>query len=158
MPSKFLLAVPVVFVFYLIFYSQHFGSHLWVATVFSALAAALLARFLLGYLRVRPAFRLASWVGIWMVLTVAMIEIYADVVRSAKLAAFGADVAFQHSFLSSLLEAPRDFQFFLHAAAMKNCEPYAWSYRTMSFYQLPPNVAVNVLPEEWIERCQIERQ
>jgi hypothetical protein len=40
---------------------------------------------------------------------------------------------------------------------LKDCVPYAWSYRLMEFYQLPSDVAVNVLPQDWLERCSIQR-
>ncbi|EJJ27637.1 hypothetical protein [Rhizobium sp. CF142] len=90
-------------------------------------------------------------------LSVFSVGKYADRVRHQKIVEFNADVAFENSFFRSLKEAPVEFQFYLHAAALKNCTPYAWSYRLMAFYELEPDVAVNVLPDEWVKRCSIHR-
>jgi hypothetical protein len=60
-------------------------------------------------------------------------------------------------FFASLHNAPTKYQFFLHATALKNCIPYAWSYRKLAFYVVPPNAAVNVLPHDWIIQCGIIR-
>ena len=78
--------------------------------------------------------------------------------RDREIARFEPDRLKTASFVSSLRHAPAEFQFFLHAAALKNCQAYAWSYREMAFYRLPPNVAVNVLPRAWLEECGIVRQ
>jgi hypothetical protein len=94
---------------------------------------------------------------LWMLLSVISLGVYADLMRRSKLADFKPDMAIDHSFFRSIRSAPEEFQFFLHAAAVRDCIPYAWSYRQMDFYELDPNVAVNVLPKEWIERCKIER-
>ncbi len=64
----------------------------------------------------------------------------------------------QHSFLQSLRNAPEEYQFYLHAAAMKDCVPYAWSYRTMSFYRVPLSAAINVVPGKWLKECSIDRK
>lgn len=97
------------------------------------------------------------FVAVWMVLTTAVTVLYVDRVRGDKLAAFAADLEFQHSLLRSFREAPREFQTYLHAGALKDCVPYGWSYRKMDVYRLPPNTAVNVLPSKWIDLCEIER-
>jgi hypothetical protein len=83
------------------------------------------------------------------------VGIYGDFLRHGAVLAFGADEVEEHSFFRSLREAPQDFQFFLHTAALKNCTPYAWSYRTMAYYRLGPSVAGNVVPRQWIARCSI---
>jgi hypothetical protein len=77
--------------------------------------------------------------------------------RQRAIAEFAPDKVYTSSFMDSLRNAPAELQFFLHGAALKNCEPYAWSYSEMSFYELPANVAVNVLPQTWIEECEIVR-
>lgn len=82
---------------------------------------------------------------------------YVDHLRSNALDDFGADRLIQHSFLESVRYAPEEFQFFLHAAAMKDCVPYAWSYSTMSLYRVPPKVAINVMPAKWLAECSIRR-
>lgn len=101
----------------------------------------------------RPAVFAASFV----VLSVLLLGTTAELYRRLAIGAFGGDRVIQHSFFRSIREAPRDFQFFLHAAVLKDCVPYAWSYRTMALYSLRPNVAVNVLPSDWIAACGIER-
>ena len=82
---------------------------------------------------------------------------YADWIRRRAVHALGADEVEEHSIFASIRAAPEDFQFFLHTAALKDCTAYAWSYRTLSFYVLSPNVGINVLPRPWIERCGIVR-
>jgi hypothetical protein len=83
--------------------------------------------------------------------------VYVDNVRHNHMIEFAADDYFEHSIFRSILEAPREYQFYLHAAAIKKCVPYAWGYGAMGFYRLPPNVAVNVLPDKWLRRCSIHR-
>ncbi len=102
-------------------------------------------------------YKLPVFVMLTMTLSIVSVGFYADQVRRELSVEFAPDAIFDHSFFRSIREAPREFQFYLHAAALKNCVPYGWSYRTMDFYELPPNVAVNVLPHDWLERCKIRR-
>ena len=83
---------------------------------------------------------------------------YADELRSTAVNEFGAERQMQHSFLESVRHAPNELQFFLHAAAMKDCVPYAWSYQTMSFYPVPLRAAINVMPAKWLNECSIHRE
>ena len=99
-----------------------------------------------------PLFILTS-----MATSVGSAVIQIDGARQREIAKFSPDRLFDNSFWRSLHERPREFQFYLHAGAMKNCVPYAWSYRTMSFYQLKPVAAINVLPNSWLEECNIVR-
>jgi len=92
-----------------------------------------------------------------MVLSVGLVGAYAEYLRRVRVLEFAPDSYVEKPFFRSLQEVPNDFQFFLHAAALKHCKPYAWSYREMDFYELPPDAAVNVLPAEWIKRCAIKR-
>lgn len=101
--------------------------------------------------------RLPTFVVLAMVLPTTIIGLYAEFERRQGLRAFGADEVEANTFFASIREAPQEFQFFLHTAALKDCSVYAWSYRTQSFYKLPPNVAVNVVPQRWIEKCGITR-
>jgi hypothetical protein len=105
---------------------------------------------------IRPPFRLAAILALSLCLPLLLVGTYVDILRRDKIQAFRAGHVIQHSFFRSVREAPREFQFFLHAAALKDCVPYAWSYRTMDFYVVPPDAAINVLPREWLERCKIE--
>lgn len=89
------------------------------------------------------------------VLSAVSIGTYVDHERSERIAQFNPDMVFQHSFLQSAGRGSNAFS--LHAGAMKGCVPYAWSYRTMTFYELEADTAVNVLPNAWLERCEIHR-
>ncbi|MBB6308685.1 hypothetical protein [Xanthobacter tagetidis] len=102
-------------------------------------------------------FRLPMFVALAIVLPTTIVGLYADSERRRGVRAFGADEVEENSFFTSIREAPQDFQFVLHTAALKGCTPYAWSYRTQSFYKLPPDAAVNVLPQRWIAKCGIAR-
>jgi len=98
------------------------------------------------------------FVAMGMVGSLLTVGAYADNLRSTALIEFGADRQTQHSFLDSVRHAPEEFQFFLHATVMKHCVPYAWSYRTMSFYRVPLRAAVNVMPTRWLTECSIHRE
>ncbi len=99
----------------------------------------------------------ALFVFFSIVCSTIAVGVYTEKKRSEVIEKFNPDIATRAPFFMSLRSAPRDFQFFLHGAALKDCTPYAWSYRRMAFYELPPNVAVNVLPPSWVEECQIKR-
>lgn len=101
--------------------------------------------------------RLPMFVFLVIVLPTTVVGLYADSERRRGIRAFGADEVEENTFFASIREAPQEFQFFLHTAALKDCTPYAWSYRNQSFYKLPPNVAANVLPQRWIAKCGITR-
>ncbi|WP_162916394.1 hypothetical protein [Cohaesibacter haloalkalitolerans] len=92
-----------------------------------------------------------------MGLSAVLVGGYAEIRRVKIISEFAPDQEIHSSIFSSFRNAPRKFQPFLHGAALKNCRPFAWSYRRMEFYALPPNVAANVLPKDWIEACKIRR-
>ncbi|UHC13828.1 hypothetical protein LRS73_14625 [Methylobacterium currus] len=56
-----------------------------------------------------------------------LVGLDADRVRHRAVLAFDADEVEERSSFASVSEAPTDFQFFLHTAALKNGKPYAWS-------------------------------
>ena len=87
-----------------------------------------------------------------MTTSTAAIGSYSDYVRNRYTENFGADDVVTNSFFESITEAPREFQRYLHSAALKDCIAFGWSYRTMSFYQIPPSAARNVVPHSWIEQ------
>lgn len=99
--------------------------------------------------------RAPLFIAVGLVASLLCVGSYVDHLRSMKINAFGADRLMEHTFLESVRHAPNEFQLFLHAAALKDCIPYSWSYRTMDFYRLPPDVAVNVLPRAWLVECSI---
>lgn len=137
--------------------ADRLGTPLWRLGVAAAILAATSLCFPPLSAYVRPAFRPAAFVVATVVLSVLIVGVPAEAQRRLTIFSFGADRVIQHSFFRSIREAPRDFQLFLHAAVLKDCVPYAWSYRTMALYSLHPNVAVNVLPREWIADCAIKR-
>ncbi|WP_120500576.1 hypothetical protein [Roseovarius sp. EL26] len=95
-------------------------------------------------------------ISIFVILPVAFVGIYAEVLRRQAIAEFEPDRVFQNLFWVSLHNAPRDWQFYLHAGAMKDCVPYAWSYRAMGMYELKESVMFNVLPSKWFDECGIK--
>lgn len=101
----------------------------------------------------------ATAAGLWIAIFTgtAGTAVYADHLRRMAFDDLHPDIEVQNSFLASIFQAPRELQFFLHGAAMKDCTPMAWSYADMDFYRLPDNAAVNVLPVEWVEACDISR-
>ncbi|WP_271949739.1 hypothetical protein [Ruegeria faecimaris] len=90
-----------------------------------------------------------------MSFSTVFVATYAELLRAIATRSFNADVEIQNSFYQSLKHALQEGQFFLHGAALKDCVPFAWSYRRVSYFQLPNNVAVNVLPSEWLVSCNI---
>jgi len=142
---------------FLTIWSDRLAGPLWNRAIIIIIATAAIVIFAINRLHVSPVYRLPIFIVVWMPLFVVLVALYADRVRIEKIAEFKPDAYIEHSFMRSLHEAPEEFQFFLHAAALRNCIPYAWSYRTMDFYPLPADAAVNVLPQEWIDRCAIQR-
>ncbi len=104
------------------------------------------------YIRV-PAFLTVGFLS-----SVFFVGFYVDHERNVAVTRSNADRSFQNPFYLSVRNAPRELQFFLHAAALKNCQPYGWSYRTMGFYPIPRSAAVNVLPVEWRKLCNITNE
>ena len=129
----------------------------WRVAVAGSFAIAAMFFFAASRLRVKLPYRVLIFAVVGVSLSVFTVGMYVDRKRHQKIVEFNADIAIEHSFFRSIREAPAEFQFYLHAAALKNCIPYAWSYRLMGFYELEPNVAINVLPDEWLERCSIQR-
>lgn len=139
------------------FWSGRLGAPYWQGIAIISFAAA-------GLIFMRPArdaipalLRPAIFLILAVLLPTMTVGLYADGIRHREVLAFEPDEVEEHSFFRSIREAPADFQFFLHTAALKGCTPYAWSYRKIAFYVLPPNIAVNVLPQQWIKRCGIVR-
>ena len=134
------------------------GAPFWQALIVvgGIVAVALTSMFRVRF-RLNNRYFLPGFIFLWMSLSVLFVGIYAEGLRFRAVNAFGPDDYRSRPFMISIRKAPRDFQLFLHAAALKDCQPYAWSYRQMDFYKLSPNVAINVAPGDWIKRCAIER-
>ncbi|MBB6485527.1 hypothetical protein [Rhizobium lusitanum] len=102
-------------------------------------------------------FRPPVFLAVGMLLGVFSVGTYADWKRREAIFEFQPDLELQHSFFDSIREVPREFQFYVHSAALRHCVPYIWSYSRMALVELKPDVAVNVLPADWIEKCGIKR-
>ncbi len=90
-------------------------------------------------------------------ITIFSATLMVEIKRNYEISVLKPEKLFKNSLWSSLSEATPGFfegaQFFLHAGAMKQCVPYAWSYETMTFYKLDHDTARNVLPEDWLKEC-----
>lgn len=142
---------------FLTFWRDRLGLVYWPAVIpFGIVLATITTKVAVRYGMPR-LFTPATFISISMVCAAVFIGIWADYQRDRIIGRFGPDTEIRSSIFASFRNAPRDFQFFLHGAALKDCKPYAWSYRQMAFYELSPNVAANVLPVSWIEECNIRR-
>lgn len=122
----------------------------------AAISGAFLMRALVPKQLARDATPTASLI-LAVFTAVTILSVATNAQRQRTIANFAPDQVHTKNFIDSLRNTPSDFQQFLHAAAIKNCKPYAWSYSKMRFYDLPRHVAVNVLPKAWIEECGISR-
>lgn len=155
--SALICGGPLMPIALLAMYRDHLGAPHWFWLVVAAGAIAACGTLAACRRRQTARFELPLFAGLWLVLSPSLVGGYATYLRAGQVAAFQPDSYMGSSFLSSLQNAPADYQFFLHAAALKDCKPYAWSYREMAFYELPTSAAVNVLPPEWLDRCSIRR-
>ncbi len=99
-----------------------------------------------------PGFMMVFVVATWAVLSVSL-----EVSRRAAVEKFEADAAFQHVVFWSYSQTLKPHVTYPHAAVLKDCRTYVWSYRKMAFYEIGPNISTNVLPRRWIESCGIEK-
>ena len=105
--------------------------------------------------RIKYVFRPPLFVMLAILLPTVVVGLLAEAIRFRAVVAFEADEVEEHSIFESISKAPEDFQFFLHTAALKDCKPYAWSYRRLGFYPLGQSVAGNVIPRKWMKMCSI---
>lgn len=151
--TTLLFGSPVHPIMLALLWHDRLGAPLWqLIPPLSLVALSFTVRFMGP---VESPFRIPIFIILSILLPTAIVGVYADGIRHRAVQAFGADEVEEHSFFRSIREAPSDFQFFLHTAALKGCTPYAWSYRNMAFYVLKPDVGANVLPRKWLERCGI---
>ncbi|MBN9261117.1 MAG: hypothetical protein J0J14_09635 [Hyphomicrobium sp.] len=128
---------------------EYWSGPLAIGLIVGALVALILARTTLAL--VGPA----VFIIVSMFTTVALTAMAVEKKRDEMTAQFKPDRLKKESFWRTIREAPADFQFFLHAAAMKQCVPYAWSYRRMDFYPLNAQTARNVIPPAWLIECGV---
>ena len=133
-----------------VLWQDRLGAPNWRIIVLACLALAALAFALPASW---SAWKLSLFVIVSMTLSTFLTAIYVDSLREKAFDGFSADATFQHGFLRSIREAPKEFQFYLHGAALKDCVAYGWSYREMDFYRLAPRAAKNVVPVDWRTRC-----
>jgi hypothetical protein len=100
-------------------------------------------------------YQLTVFAVIFMFLFFGLTAVIVDTWKAIKIYRINADEYIFNPFIASSHEAPREFQFFVHAAVLKDCKTYAWSHWQMGFFELPPNVAKNVVPNEWTQKCQM---
>lgn len=145
--------------FFLSEWSDRLGVPFWKLIVLGCTALSAGVFFLPKFWLPSIPVKSSLFVALAMTISIATVAIYTDRVRHDRIESFGPDEVIEHSFFRSIREAPREFQLFLHSAALKDCIAYGWSYRTMSFYRLPPSVVQNVVPNAWIVRCPtLQRQ
>ena len=120
-------------------------------------AAAIGPPTLAFWRNVEPAVFVCVALIVWLIIAATVATLW----REREIARFQPDRLKIQTFVESLQEAPTEFQFFLHAAALKDCRVYAWSYGEMAFYPLPSTISVNIhrrsLPRAWLEDCGIRR-
>ncbi|MCF3595530.1 hypothetical protein LZG00_16180 [Rhodobacteraceae bacterium LMO-12] len=155
--SVLLFGGPLHAIALLMFWQERLGLAYWPALIPVAILLAIFATMFALRQGLPRVLLPAVFISISMGLAALLIGGYAEIQRGRIVKRFGPDVEIQSSIFASFRNAPREFQFFLHGAALKNCKPFAWSYRQITFYELPPNVAVNVLPATWIKDCKIQR-
>ena len=123
-------------------------------------AAFVLARKCMSLERLKS---IPEWAGpsvvfaLWVVFSIVPLGVYAEWRLSEAVRQFKPDEFRKVSFYWSVRFAASELNFGYHAVALKDCVAYNWSYRSMSFYVLPPRSAVNVVPYEWRERCDIQK-
>lgn len=104
-----------------------------------------------------PEFRPALFMTIWMLASATSAGIYGTAKLNEAIASLHPDKVFKNSFFQSLHQVPREFSTYAHAGAMKDCRPYYWSYTWLKFIPLNTDSAVNVLPQDWLDECNIKR-
>lgn len=139
------------------FWPHRLGVPYWNAVAAAAIATSALIFMHPIRLYVAPILRPPLFVAASLILSTLFVGLYADWKRREAVRSFGADHLLEHSFFRSIREAPREFQLYLHTAALKDCVPYAWNYREMAFYKLDLSAAINVLPQQWLAMCSIQR-
>lgn len=137
-------------IFFATVWSNRLGAPHWGWIVFACFLIGAAGFFLPSRL---ASFRGPTFILVGLLGSLFSVGAYADHLTSKAMRDFGAERRIQHSFTDSVRHAPEEFQFFLHAAALKRCVPFAWSYKSLSFYQIPPKAAINVLPQSWLAEC-----
>jgi len=101
----------------------------------------------------------ASYIPLWVTAFLLISAYFGRADIEAQRERITAEFAPDHYELSNgvVLRFHKDFEFNLHGQAIKDCVPYAWSYREMGWYKLPQNIAPNVLRRDWVKMCDLKR-
>ena len=98
-------------------------------------------------------FSAPAFVSIFVIVTWLMLTVSLEVARRVAIAKFDADASSQHSVLWSYHRALEPFKTHPHAAALKDCRIYIWSYKSMSFIELSPDAYKRAAPNAWVKSC-----
>lgn len=140
----------------LLFWTHILDSRYWLTPLYVGLAVGAVVAFLTALAGAR-IFAPAVFVAVAMPVSVILTVIAVDEAREREITKFRPDRLVDHSFRRTLLERRSEPWFYFHAAAMKDCVPYIWSYRQMRFYRLQPNGRQTFLPDVWLAYCDIRR-
>jgi hypothetical protein len=128
----------------------------WVSVLLALPVAILSARFAVS----RGIHQLATiplTVFLWITFSALQAGAVLELWKSREFNQFPADKKYVESIFVAYHQAFfSDHWLYVHGAAVKDCKPYIWSYSAMSFVEIEPNTAVNVLPLEWIKECNLE--
>jgi len=91
---------------------------------------------------------------VFMVVFLAMAERNSRSAMIAGAKEIGASTFERHSFLWSLRNAPREFQFEVHALARVKGQSFIWSYREQKFVFINPTIWAETSPRAEIIRAQ----
>lgn len=135
-------------VFYPLLFFDHLPLALWLVGLGAGVLGGWIAWRLLRR-RLKPLVLPAVLTTAAIVTGVVGMAATAGVWRGIVISRFAPDNVQSRSFLASLRSAPRDYQFDLHSAMVRQCTAYGWSYRTMAPYEIPARAIANVMPRDW---------
>lgn len=136
-------------------WSYRLGIPHWRLLIFASAAASSIVFLFPQSIPISLSCRVPAFVVLTMVLSIISVGYFANAIRKERLSEFHPDRYDDSSFFQSIQEAPREYQFFVHTLAMRNCVLYGWSYRTLSFYRIPLRADVG---RPWIKRCSTDRK
>ena len=131
------------------------------APLTTRIAIAILVGFIAAYALVflglmrglKWVFSAPAFIAIFVIVTWGTLSIELESSRVKALLMFRADKSVQHTVFWSYRQAMKSFKIEPHAATMKDCQIYIWSYKQMAFQEIGPNTAKNITPQKWRELC-----
>lgn len=148
---------PLQPVYYLVFRGLPFPLWIITASILAGGAAGFFAAKNIRQAGIAQYFgRPLAFGAVSSFVAVLIASLVTGTIRETKRSELSPDAYESQSLIVSFRTAPSGFD--LHAVALKDCKPYAWSYGEMDFYPLDnQNISVNVIPREWAQQCSIER-